>query len=115
MKAFKKVVSKDKIFNEYVKILNGLLQLSGKECQVLSLLLQINYNKTEIEDVLNKDIRKFIMKELNLKKSNLSRYLSSLKDKGVVMKDENGYYINNMFIPDITDNISETVFILDIK
>jgi len=115
MKAFKKSISKKHLFREYVNILNGLLQLSNKECEVLAILLQINYNKTTLSDILHKDIRKYIMDELNIKKSNLSKYLSTLKEKGVISKDYKGHYINKMFIPDISDNTSETVFILDIK
>lgn len=115
MKAFKKVISKNNLFREYVKILNGLLQLSDKECEVLAILLQINHNRDKLDNILDTNIRKFIMGELNIKKSNLSKYISSLKDRGVIMKDDNGYYINSMFIPEISGDISETVFILDIK
>ncbi len=116
MKAFKKVISKDKLYSEYVKILNGLLQLTGKEAEVLSLLLALENNRSnDEEDILSTENRRYIMSEMNLKKSNLSKYLSKLKFKGVLREDNNGYYINSLFIPDVSGNISETVFILDMQ
>jgi len=115
MKAFKKVIEKRNLFKEYVKIINGLLQLSGKESEVFAELLQANHDNPKETDILSKDIRKRIMGELNMKKTNLSKYISVLKSKGVISKDESGHYINNLFVPDVAGNISETVFILDVK
>jgi len=115
MKAFKKSISKDRLFTEFVKILNGLLQLSGKECEVFALLLKLNQENEYIRDILSTENRRYIMNEMNLKKSNLSKYLANLKNKGIILYDENGYYINTLFIPDSSGGISETVFILDMQ
>lgn len=121
MKAFKKVIQQKDLFREFVKILNGLLQLTSKESEVLALLLHLDHKREEegatkaSMDILSTDNRKFIMSEMNLKKSNLSKYISRLKGKGVILQDGNGYYINSLFIPDVSGNISETVFILDLQ
>lgn len=114
MKVFKKVISKDSLHIEFVKILNGLLQLSDRESQVLALLLSLDEDRGN-NDLLSTENRRYIMDEMNLKKSNLSKYISDLKSKGVIMQDENGHYINSLFVPDVTGNISETVFILDLQ
>ena len=119
MKAYKKKVKKDNLYKEYVTILNGLIQLSGKELEVFSLLLQIYIEQKPLlgrkQDILSTDNRRLIMAETNINKNNLSKYIAVLKLKGLILQDDNGHYINNMFIPDIDKNILETLFILEIN
>lgn len=115
MKVFKKEISKNKLFTEYIEILNGLLQLSGREKDIFILLLKINDQKPKLDNILHKDIRQFIMKEMKLKKSNLSNYISTLKKRGMILENEKGYYINPMFIPEVEEDLSKVTFILDIK
>lgn len=119
MKAFKKTIKNKDVYKEYVKILNGLLQLSGKECELLSLLLEIEFTKPTVlgkkSDLLSTDNRKVLMEETGINKNNLSKYISILKDKNIIINDNNGHYINSMFMPDIKDNESETIFILNLK
>ena len=119
MKAFKKTIKNKDIYKEYVNILNGLLQLSGKEMEVLSLLLEIEMTRPPIlgkkQDILSTDNRRALMDATGINKNNLSMYIKVLKDKGIIREDNNGHYINTMFIPDIKDNVSETVFILNLE
>jgi DNA-binding transcriptional ArsR family regulator len=119
MKTFTKIIKSKDIYKEYIGILNGKLQLSGKEMEVLSLLLEIEMTKLPIlgkkQDLLSTDNRRALMDETGITKTNLSKYLSELKDRGIIKKDEEGHYINKMFIPDIEENKSETIFILNLK
>ena len=119
MKAFKKTIKDKDIYKEYVNILNGLLGLSGKEMEVLSLLLEIELSKPTIlgkkQDILSTDNRRALMDKTGINKNNLSMYIKVFKDKGIILKDEEGHYINKMFIPDTKDNVSETIFILNLK
>lgn len=119
MKAYRKTVNKTEVYKEYINILNGLLKLSGKEMEVLSLLLEIEATKQPIlgskQDLLCTDNRKALMKKTNINKNNLSKYLAVLKDRSIILKDDNGNYINPLFIPDVVGNTSETVFVLDIE
>lgn len=119
MKAFKKTIKNKDIYKEYVNILNGLLQLSGKEMEILSLLLEIEMNNIHIlgkkQDLLSTDNRRALMENTGINKNNLSMYIKVLKDKGIILEDDNGHYVNKMFIPDIEEDKSETIFILNLK
>lgn len=119
MKAFKKTIKNKDIYKEYVNILNGLLQLSGKEMEVLSLLLEIEETRSPVLgkkiDLLSTDNRRIIMDKTGINKNNLSMYLSVLKNKGIILKDEEGHYINRTFVPDIEKDKSETIFILNLR
>lgn len=118
MKTFKKKVTKDKLYDEYVKILNGVLQLSFREAEVFSLLLRINDEWSEVvvstNNILSTDIRRKIMDETRITKTNLIKYINVLKDKNIIVpNDKGGWSINETFIPYFTGGINETVFILD--
>jgi hypothetical protein len=128
MKVFKKTIKSNHIYREYVNVLNGLLQLSGKECELLSLLLEIEFTKPTIlgkkSDLLSTDNRKALMEQTGVNKNNLSKYINILKHKRVILSDDNGHYINGMFMPkidkDILDDgtkkeVSETMFILNLE
>jgi hypothetical protein len=96
-----------------------MLGLTSKELEVLSLLLKIAIEQksafgTKV-DILSTDNRKAIMHETRVNKNNLSKYVSTLKDRGVVMEDKDGHYINSMFLPEDTEGTLETLFILEIE
>jgi len=104
MKIFRKKVSKNRVYREYVDVLNGKLQLSLRESDIFSVLLQI-YNEwgsmvKETGNVLSTDARRAIMRETFITKTNLSRYITALKSKGVLVDTPTGIMINEMFIPD---------------
>ena len=84
MKTFQKKVKKDKLYDEYVKILNGELQLSFREAEVFSLLLRINDEWADViastNNILSTDIRKKIMEGTRITKTNLVKYINVLKD-----------------------------------
>jgi len=119
MKAYKKKIKSNNLYKEFANIVNGLIQLSGKELDVFAILLQIQLEQKPLlgkkQDILSTDNRRLIMEETHINKNNLSKYISVLKSKGLIMQDENGHYINTMFTPDINNNILETLFILEIE
>lgn len=111
----KKVKDKNK-YREFIKVLNGLLQLSDREVEVLSLLVKldaewpIDFHK----NVLSTDSRKYVMSTTKVNKNNLTKYVTKFKSKGIL--DSTGYNtwgINNMFVPNTEDNKMEIKFILD--
>jgi|SRR6056297_1704150 len=118
MKAYKKNIKGKDLYREHINILNGLLKLTGKEAEVFSILLQISIEQKPMfgkkQDVLSTDNRRLVMGQTNINKNNLSKYISVLKSKNILLKDNGGYYINQMFIPDVNNNASETLFILNI-
>lgn len=119
MKAYRKKVKRKHLYIEHLNILNSMLGLTSKELEVLSLLFKIAIEQksafgTKI-DILSTDNRKAIMNETRINKNNLSKYVALLKDRGVVMEDKDGYYINSMFLPENTDGPLEILFILEIE
>lgn len=119
MKAYKKKISKKRVYREYVNILNGVLQLSYREADVFAILLQLRLEWGEMFDqvgnAMSTDIRRVLMKETRITKSNLHRYLSTLHEKGILVKDEKGHMIlNEVFVPEIKDNVCNVTFTLEI-
>jgi len=115
MNILKKRVSKDILFTEYVKILNGVLQLSNRESEVFSFLLKTDF-LSKGGDINTKGIRSDIIKSLNISEANLSRYLGVIKEKGLIVKGSSGkWVINDIMRPIIKDGIFELKFILEVK
>jgi len=118
---YRKKISKQNLYREFVRVLNGLLQLSEREAEVLSLLMGIDANwkpvlETEQKNILSTDNRKALMQETRINKNNLTKYLSTLKEKGVLVGNSvEGYYINPIFMPKETSGIVEIVFIVDLE
>ena len=105
MKSFKKKVSKNRVYREYVDILNGKLQLSLREADVLAVLLKLNTEwgsmVKETGNILSTDVRRVLMRETLITKTNLARYITSLTGKGILVKTDNGkLMLNEIFIPE---------------
>jgi len=118
MKTFHKKISRKKLYKEYVNILNGNLQLSFRETEVFSVLLQLyvewNSMIKTTNNILSTDVRRELMRETRIKKTNLARYIKGLSDKGILLPTENGgYMLNELFIPDIQEDSCEVMFILE--
>lgn len=118
---YRKKVNRKHLYKEFVRVLNGLLQLSERETEVLSLLMGIDANwypvlENEKKNILSTDSRRALMKETRINKNNLTKYIGTLKDKGLLVGDqETGYYINPIFMPKETGGIVEIIFILDLE
>lgn len=118
---FRKVLAKEKIFSEYVRVMNGVFGLSKRETEVYSLLLKLNdtiknsaLNKFKV-NILNSENRRIIMKECNITKTNLSRQIMKFKDIGLIRYDveSNTYqipdYVSPIFIGGHTIEITFTL------
>ena len=115
MNLLKKKVSKEILFSEYTKILNGVLQLSNRESEVFSFLLQKD-SEGATENVNTKLIRRELIKKFNISEANLSRYLGVIKDKGLMIRNKSGkWVINDILRPVIKDKIFELKFILEVE
>ena len=118
MKSFSKKTTKDNLYKEYVMILNGVLQLSYREAEVFALLLKLNDEWAEVvansNNILSTDIRKKIMNDTRITKTNLVKYIRVLREKNILIPNEfGGWSVNETFVPYFTGGINETVFILD--
>jgi hypothetical protein len=120
MKAFRKKIKKTKLYREYVNVLNGILQLSFREADVFSVLLQINSEwgnmVKETGTILSTDIRRALMKETRITKTNLARYITALKNKGLLVESDKGkLIINEIFVPVIIDNKINVTFEIELE
>ena len=102
---FQKLVKRRNLYRQIAKVLNGLNDLSPREMEIFGILLKINDTwvpllQTDTKNILTRETRKAIMKETLVNKNNLSKYLSMLKDKGLIVKNvHDGWEINGMFLP----------------
>lgn len=117
MNEFGKNIKAVNLYKEYVRVLNGLLQLSDREAELFALLLKVDCEWEpklgEPKNILSTDTRKAIMAETLVNKNNLSKYISVLKEKGIIVKTDGGYEIREMFVPKLTGDLLEVVFVLD--
>jgi hypothetical protein len=110
MKTFRKKIRSKNSYKEYVRILNGILGLSNREMELFYLLLEINDTNKPVlgsyQNILSTDIRRAIMKETRVNKSNLVKYINALVDKRILIKSDDGYILNEFFKPIIdTDKL----------
>lgn len=114
MNLLKKKVTKETLFSEYTKILNGVLGLSKRETEVFSFILLADKNgdKTNIN---SKSLRSEMIQTLKISEANLSRYLGTLKTKGLIIRGQAGWVINDLIRPVVKDNVFELRFILEIE
>jgi hypothetical protein len=101
---FYKKVDKDKFYLDFVNILNGVLQLSNREVEVLSYLFKADSVGFE-DNVNDKKVRNIIKSDLGISEANLSRYLNTIKGKGLIVKsDKNKWVINDNIRPVVEYN-----------
>ena len=120
MKTFLKHVTKQTVYKQYVKVINGLLQLSDREAELLALLLELNDNMTNSslslpDNILSTDNRRIIMAKTMINKNNLVKYIKSLVDKGVLTKVDSGYKLVDIVIPKIANDELAVCFKLNIS
>ena len=75
---FSKKVTKNNYVREYIKVMNGLLDLTPREIDILTTLIKIDLawiprNPSEIKNLLSTDNRRITMKENNMNKSNFAK------------------------------------------
>lgn len=111
----RKKVTNGSLYTEYVNILNGVLQLSNREAEVLSFILAADANG-EYENINSKSVRSAIVSYLGISEPNLSKYLNTLKSKGLVVKSlKNKWVINEYIRPQVNGGILELTITLDLN
>ena len=115
MNLLKKKVTKANLFAEYAKILNGVLELSPRELEVFSFLLLKDSENDPGRNINMKPIREQLMANLKISAANLSRYLGTLKTKGLIVRGQTGWAINDLIRPVVKDNVFELKFLLEVE
>ena len=120
MNKYYKEIRKSNKYREFIRVLNGVLNLTEREIDILSILLTIEEELSPDyimrKGIMNREIRTHLKKTEKMSKSNLSKVENRLKDKGVLIESTNGkIIINPLFRPKFTDTGMEIVFKLDFK
>lgn len=111
-----KTVSKNNLYYEYLKSINGILQLTDRELELLTKLIEYDLELDSTPDVpknvIDSKHRKRIEKELGITHDNLSRYIKKLKLNGIIVegKVDGEVMVNKILIPEIIkDRIQLTI------
>lgn len=103
MNKFVKTISTDRLEYEFLRSLNGLLDLTDRELELFSIFLGIyreearsRRTKTSIDSTAN---RKAVMKLTGITRDNLCRYIQGFKEKQLFLKDSGIMSINKALVP----------------
>lgn len=118
MNKFIKSVKRSKLYQEYIRSINGLLNLTEKEILVLTEIIQLDVSYVKLTDipknVVNTVNRRYLISKLGISKENLSRMIRILKNKQLLIanSDSGEIIVNRALIPDIiNDRIQVTMII----
>lgn len=116
-----KTVNKDNLYYEYLNALNGILQLTNRELELLTKFVELDVNFTPIpgvnKNVANTDNRRMIKSTMGITPDNLSRYISKFKKEGLLVqgKAEDELVVNKILIPEIIKDRVQITLILRVN
>lgn len=115
-----KSVPRRKIYFEYLQSLNGILNLSYRELEVMAKLVEVDVNMEvkpgDSKNVINTQVRKMLMKELGFTPDNLCRLISKLKKMGYIKQGfaEDEWEVNKILIPEIISDRVQISIVLKV-
>lgn len=118
MHFYKKILKKN-LYKTIINILNGTLELTEREKQVLYVLIQLDVAwsptfRDDYKNILSTDNRRTIMKETNVHKANLVKYINRFKEKGLILKNaQGGWDINPVIVKTPVGGIVEIVYTIE--
>lgn len=116
-----KTVNKDNLYYEYLNALNGILQLTNRELELLTKFVELDVNFIPIpgvsKNVANTDNRRMIKSTMGITPDNLSRYISKFKKEGLLVqgKAEDELVVNKILIPEIIKDRVQITLILRVN
>lgn len=116
-----KTIDKKDLYFEFLTSLNGILQLTNREMELLTVLMSIDVNTPKLPDytknIISAENRKYIKATLGITKDNLSRYIGRFKDKGIIVKGraDDEWLINPALIPEIIGDRVQISIILKVN
>lgn len=116
-----KTIDKKDLYFEFLTSLNGILQLTNREMELLTVLMNIDVNTPKLPDytknIISAENRKYIKATLGITKDNLSRYIGRFKDKGIIVKGraDDEWLINPALIPEIIGDRVQISIILKVN
>lgn len=98
-----KEVSLAQVNSEFLKCLNGLMNLTSREMEVLAGMMTISEMMEKKERAKASmdatQIRKDLIGMTGVTRENLSRYIKSFKQKGIIVQKGKGFSVNEAIIP----------------
>ena len=104
-----KTVSNEELIPEFLQALNGILRLTDRELELMATLIKMDMEYVKEpntnKNVANRYNRKYIIENLGITKDNLSRYIKSFKEKGILIAGpaEDELSVNKALIPVVRD------------
>lgn len=112
-KILRKKVTKDSFYYSYLRCLNGYLNLTPRELEVLVELcnhqaqnINLNYSPEQLSKlVFGPTSREIIRTKLSISPYNLNNIIKILKSKSIILTTQDKYYILNpqLYLP-LTDS-----------
>ena len=100
-----KTVKKTDLYREFLKSLDGVLQLTTREQYLMVLLIDIDINTPKLpgysKNVISTENRRYLKAATGITSDNLSRYIGKLRDKGLIIKGiaDDDWFVNPALIP----------------
>lgn len=116
-----KSVSKADLNTEFLKSLNGILDLTDRELELLTTFIAIDINTPKLpnisKNVISTENRKYIRRVLGITPDNLSRYITKFKNQGILVKGkiEDEVVVNKALIPEIIGDRVQITIILRVN
>lgn len=116
-----KVVEKKDLYREFITSLNGILQLTDRELDLLLILIDIHNNMPKLpnysKNIISAENRKYIRSVSGITNDNLSRYLTRFKHKGLIIKGraDDEWLLNPAVIPEVIGDRIQVTIILKTK
>ena len=116
-----KSVSDNELITEFLHALNGILKLTDRELELMATFIKMDIEYEKIsniaKNVANTKNRKWIIENLGITKDNLSRYIKSFKEKGILKAGpaEDELTVNKALIPIVIGDRVQITIILKIK
>ena len=117
-----KQIKKEDLYSEFLKALNGIIDLPKRELQLLTLLVRLQMepqlsNNDPETGVLSANNRKYIEKETGITQDNQSRYYKKFKDLGYLVrgKIDRQWLVNQILLPQVIKDRVQITIILRIN
>lgn len=116
-----KTVFKTDLYKEFLKSLNGILDLTDRELELLATFIDIDINTPKLpnisKNVISTENRKYIRKILGITPDNLSRYITKFKNQGILVKGrvEDEVMVSKALVPEIIGDRVQVTIVLRIS
>ncbi len=116
-----KSVSSKTVYHEFLSALNGILGLTNRELALFEMIVEFEMNHTKDPNVTKNIIctanRRVMMKQLNITRDNLCRYISKFKSLGYIVKGKTDgeWVLNRALVPVIINDRVQVTIILKVK